>query len=103
MLIAALARIMTFAAISISSVCAIRGNNNGGSGSNGVHATNGNSQGHNGQGSNQTKGSTESSGGNKTSSPPKIPVNPPVNTCGNSPNVIGALNPPDGNHCQNKG
>jgi hypothetical protein len=46
MLIAALAGIMTFAAISNSSVYAIHGNNNGG------HATSDNSQGVNGQGGN---------------------------------------------------
>jgi len=103
MLIAALAGIMTFAAISNSSVYAIHGNNNGGSGSNRGHATSGNSQDDNGQDDNKAKGSTDSSGSNKASTSPKIPVTPPVNTCGNSLDSVGGLNPSFGNHCQNEG
>jgi|GEM_PF-5551959 len=92
MLIAALAGIMTFAAISNSSVYAIHGNNNGG------HATSDNSQ-----GGNKAKGSTDSSGGNKALTPPKIPIHSPVNACGNSVDPVGGLNPSFGNHCQNEG
>ncbi|WP_037602279.1 chaplin [Streptacidiphilus rugosus] len=31
----------------------------------------------------------------------QIPIHIPVNLCGNSINVIGALNPAFGNHCSN--
>lgn len=31
----------------------------------------------------------------------QVPVHVPVNTCGNTVNVIGALNPAFGNHCTN--
>ncbi|MEE1785811.1 chaplin [Kitasatospora sp. NPDC059722] len=33
----------------------------------------------------------------------QIPVHIPVNLCGNSVDVIGALNPAFGNHCANLG
>jgi len=102
-LIAVLAGIMAFAAISISSVYAIHRSNNGGSSSNRGHATSGNSQDDNGQGGNKAKGSTESSGGDKASTPPKISITPPVNACGNSLDSVGGLNPSFGNHCQNEG
>ncbi|GHE37205.1 chaplin [Streptomyces thermocarboxydus] len=32
----------------------------------------------------------------------QVPVNIPVNLCGNTVNIIGALNPAFGNHCVNK-
>ncbi|WP_037602277.1 chaplin [Streptacidiphilus rugosus] len=32
----------------------------------------------------------------------QVPVHIPVNLCGNSVNVIGALNPAFGNSCENK-
>jgi len=32
----------------------------------------------------------------------QIPVEAPVNLCGNSVNLVGALNPAFGNHCANK-
>ena len=31
----------------------------------------------------------------------QIPIHVPINLCGNSVNVIGALNPAFGNHCEN--
>jgi len=33
----------------------------------------------------------------------QIPVHIPVNLCGNTVDVIGALNPAFGNHCENNG
>ncbi|MFC1420040.1 chaplin [Streptacidiphilus cavernicola] len=33
----------------------------------------------------------------------QIPVDVPVNVCGNSVNVVGLLNPAFGNHCSNGG
>lgn len=33
----------------------------------------------------------------------QIPVHVPVNLCGNSVDIIGALNPAFGNHCANLG
>jgi len=33
----------------------------------------------------------------------QAPVNVPVNVCGNSVDVVGALNPTDGNRCENDG
>jgi hypothetical protein len=33
----------------------------------------------------------------------QVPVNIPVNVCGNTINVIGLLNPAFGNHCSNDG
>ncbi|MFC1418002.1 chaplin [Streptacidiphilus cavernicola] len=33
----------------------------------------------------------------------QIPIDVPINVCGNSVNVIGALNPAFGNHCSNGG
>jgi hypothetical protein len=33
----------------------------------------------------------------------QAPVNVPVNVCGNSVDVAGALNPTEGNHCENDG
>jgi hypothetical protein len=32
----------------------------------------------------------------------QVPVHIPVNACGNSVNIVGALNPTFGNYCQNK-
>ncbi|MEZ0070664.1 hypothetical protein ABIA32_006717, partial [Streptacidiphilus sp. MAP12-20] len=32
----------------------------------------------------------------------QVPIHIPVNVCGNSVNVIGALNPAFGNSCENK-
>jgi hypothetical protein len=31
----------------------------------------------------------------------QLPINAPVNACGNSVNVIGAVNPAFGNNCEN--
>ncbi|MFJ1974864.1 chaplin [Streptomyces sp. NPDC087903] len=33
----------------------------------------------------------------------QVPINIPINVCGNTVNVIGALNPAFGNHCSNDG
>jgi hypothetical protein len=33
----------------------------------------------------------------------QVPMHIPVNVCGNTVNVIGALNPAFGNHCENGG
>jgi hypothetical protein len=33
----------------------------------------------------------------------QVPIHIPVNVCGNTVNVIGALNPAFGNHCENEG
>ena len=33
----------------------------------------------------------------------QIPIHIPVNLCGNTVDVIGALNPAFGNHCENNG
>ena len=48
-------------------------------------------------------GKAENSPGFLSGNMVNIPVHIPVNLCGNTVNVIGALNPAFGNHCENQG
>ncbi|MDG9718071.1 chaplin [Streptomyces sp. DH24] len=61
------------------------GSHGGGSGGGGSHA------------GGETGGSPGVGSGNNV----QVPIDVPVNVCGNSVNVVGALNPSMGNHCEN--
>ncbi|MEV5282011.1 chaplin, partial [Streptomyces sp. NPDC052811] len=49
------------------------------------------------------QGSAANSPGVLSGNAVQVPVHVPVNACGNTVNVIGALNPAFANHCVNKG
>ncbi|MFD8536611.1 LAXTG-anchored chaplin ChpC [Streptomyces rubrogriseus] len=83
---------------------------NQGGGASGGHAGNG---GHGGYGDSGSEGGSHGgshAGGHATDSPGvgsgnhvEVPIDVPVNVCGNSIDVVGALNPTTGNDCGNGG
>ncbi|MBZ6251271.1 DUF320 domain-containing protein [Streptomyces olivaceus] len=91
-------------------------NTGGGGTSGGGHGASGGHGGHGGSGGYGDSGGTGGSsggshaGGHATDSPGvasgnhvEVPIHVPVNVCGNSIDVIGALNPAFGNDCDNGG
>ncbi|MER7309338.1 chaplin [Streptomyces griseoluteus] len=75
---------------------------NGGSGSNaGGSSTGGSQTGNVGGGGATAHSVTQGSPGVLSGNDIQVPVDIPVNACGNSVDVVGALNPAFGNHCGN--
>ncbi|WP_217141467.1 chaplin [Streptomyces sp. AC627_RSS907] len=79
----------------------------GGHGDSGSHGESGN---HGGSGNQEGAHGGSHAGGHATGSPGvgsgnhvEVPVHVPVNVCGNSIDVVGALNPTTGNDCANEG
>jgi hypothetical protein len=56
---------------------------------------------HHGKGGTYASGEAKGSPGVGSGNNVQLPVHVPVNACGNTVNVIGALNPASGNHCTN--
>ncbi|MEU9920259.1 chaplin [Streptomyces griseoluteus] len=73
----------------------------GGSGSKGGSGTGGSRAGNVGGGGATAHGVTQGSPGVLSGNGLQLPVDIPVNACGNSVDVVGALNPAFGNHCVN--
>ncbi|MEU4043646.1 chaplin [Streptomyces antibioticus] len=74
--------------------------NHGGQGGNGGRGGNGGHGGHGGSGA-QAGGHTGGSPGVGSGNNVQVPIDVPVNVCGNSIDVVGILNPTFGNDCAN--
>ncbi|MGM9379523.1 chaplin [Streptomyces antibioticus] len=73
----------------------------GGNGGHGGHGGHGGSGAHGGSGGAQAGGHTGGSPGVGSGNNVQVPIDVPVNVCGNSIDVVGILNPTFGNDCAN--